>query len=189
MTTNYLETSDNLLQAVLESFADGVLVLTDRQDIVYANATAQTICSQLWHDEPEALPREIQRVCQALAGSHELFPSQPVMLESEVVAHNTTFRIRAQWLKLEVSPRPCVLLRLQDQNQSTQGLATAEAQKWGLTPRETEVWLLRRSGYSRKAIADSLYIALDTVKKHLKNVHLKRQAALDEADWQSNQAS
>ena len=185
----YLESLDNLLQSVLESFIDGVLVITDQHDLVYANTMARAIYSQLWHGDADPLPREIQRICQALLDSKALYPNRPVVLESEVVTPKTTFRIRVQWLALEVASRPCLLLRLQDQSQSIQSLALADAQKWGLTPRETEVWLQRRSGCSRKAIAANLYIALDTVKKHLKNIYLKQQAAGDETDWQISQAS
>lgn len=188
-TMNYSINFDNLLQSILDSLIDGVLVMTDQHDLVYANGMARAIYAQLWRDTSDPLPREIQRVYQSLIESKALCPKQPIVLESEVVTSKTTFRIRAQWLALEIASRPCLLLRLQDQNQSVQSLALAEAQKWGLTPRETEVWLQRRSGCSRKAIATNLYIALDTVKKHLKNIHLKQQAAADEAEWQSSQAS
>lgn len=184
----YSESLDNLLQSILESLIDGVLVITDQHDLVYANKMARSIYAQLWHGGSDPLPRGIQRVYQSLIDSRERYPTQPVVLESEVVTPKTTFRIRAQWLALKIASRPCLLLRLQDQNQSVQSLAIAEAQKWRLTPRETEVWLQRRSGSSRKAIAANLYIALDTVKKHLKNVHLKQQAVIDEEEWRSSQA-
>ena len=54
--------------------------------------------------------------------------------------------------------------------------AIAEAQEWRLTPRETEVWLLRCSGYLFIEIASQLGITKVTVKKHLKNIYLKRHA-------------
>lgn len=182
---NYSENPENFLQAVLEGFVDGVLVLTEQQEIIYANATAHTICSQLPHQKSHALPEEVKQICQTLVESRELYPGHPVSIEGEVSTSTATFRIRAQWLRLEVSEQPCILLRLQNQNQAVQGLAIAEAQRWGLTPRETEVWLLRRAGCMRKEIAAHLYIALDTVKKHLKNIQTKRQAVLDEEEWQA----
>lgn len=186
----YSTSFNNLLQSILESLIDGVLVLTDQHDLVYANTTARAIYAQLWHNASDPLPREIQRVYQSLIERKAQCPGdESIVLESEVVTPKTTFRIRAQWLALEIASRPCLLLRLQDQNQSVQSLALAEAQKWGLTPRETEVWLQRRSGCSRKAIAANLYIALDTVKKHLKNIHLKQQTMQDEEEWRSSQAS
>lgn len=185
MNMNYSENPENFLQAVLEGFVDGVLVLTEQQEIVYANATAHSICSQLQTNPSHSLPEEVKQICQTLIESRELYPDHPVTLEAEVSTSVATLRIRAQWLRLEISERPCILLRLQNQNQFVQGLALAEAQRWGLTPRETEVWLLRRSGCMRKEIATRLYIALDTVKKHLKNIQTKRQTVLDEEEWQA----
>ena len=55
----------------------------------------------------------------------------------------------------------------------------AEAQKYNLTERETQVWVLKRAGYTYKVIAAKLHIAEDTVKKHIKSIHAKR----DGAEW------
>lgn len=183
------ESSENFLHAVLEGFVDGILVLTDRQEVIYANTIADSICTQLLQEKANPLPKELQEVCEALTESKDVYGDRPFMIESDVDTGKTIFRIRAQWLNLEGAQQPCILLRLQDQNQSVQGLAIAEAQKWNLTPRETDVWLLRRAGYKRKQIAEKLYIAEDTVKKHLKNIHFKRQMTLDDEEWRSSQAS
>jgi DNA-binding CsgD family transcriptional regulator len=184
MNKYHPEQSESFLHAILEGFVDGVLVLTDEKQIVYANSTASAICNQLLQSETAELPHELQRVCAALIDSREFYPNYPISIESELITAQTTYRVRAQWLNLEVGQRPCLLLRLQDQNQSVQGLAIAEAQRWGLTPRETEVWMLRRAGCLRKDIAANLFIAVDTVKKHLKNIQAKRQAVVDEQGWQ-----
>lgn len=184
---NYSENL-NFLQAILEGFVDGILVLTEQQDVIYANRIAQSVCDELTTQSHNTLPQEIIRVCEALQDSRSLYPAQPITIESEITTQATTFRLRAQWLQLATEPHPCFLIRLQDQKRSLQGLAIAEAQKWGLTLRETEVWQLRRSGYTRKDIAAKLFIALDTVKKHLKNIQAKRQALLDEEEWQLSHA-
>lgn len=173
------------LQAVLESFVDGILVLTEHKEQKYANQMAVQLCQQLT-GKSYAIPQEVWQVCEALIGSRELYPNQPVVVESEVECEVTKLRIRAQWLSFEAFQCPCLLVRLQDQNQASQGLAIAEAQSWGLTERETQVWIRRRAGYNRKQIAEELYIALDTVKKHLKNIQTKRQNYLDEHEWDSN---
>ncbi|WP_421656226.1 helix-turn-helix transcriptional regulator [Leptothermofonsia sp. ETS-13] len=191
---NSSESSENFLHAVLESFVDGILVLTDQQEVMYANTIAYSICTQLIQEKAnplpkELLPKELQQVCEALVESKDVYGDRPIMIESDVDTGKTTFRIRAQWINLKSAQRPCILLRLQDQNQSVHGLAIAEAQKWNLTPRERDVWLLRRAGYKRKQIAEELYIAEETVKKHLKNIHFKRQTALDDEEWRSSQAS
>ncbi len=170
-----------LLQAVLEGFIDGILVLTDQQEIYYANTTAQQLCLQLNH-QSDSLPEIIWQACKALIDSRDLYPNQPIVLESEVESATVNLRIRVQWLQLEAVDRPCILVRLQDQNQAAQGLAISEAQTWKLSPRETEVWLRRRASHSRKQIAIALYIAEDTVKKHLKNIQIKRQLYIDMQD-------
>jgi DNA-binding NarL/FixJ family response regulator len=174
-----------LLQAVLESFVDGILVLTDQQELHYANTTAQELCFQLT-GKSEVLPDIIWQACQALIDSRDLYPNQPIVLESEVASATVNLRIRVQWLQLDTVASPCLLVRLQDQNQAAQGLAIAEAHTWKLSPRETEVWTRRRASNTRKQIAADLYIAEDTVKKHLKNIQIKRQLYVDMQDCQAN---
>ncbi|MBM0743886.1 helix-turn-helix transcriptional regulator [Phormidium sp. CLA17] len=177
-----------LLQAVLESFVDGILVLTDRQELHYANATAQQLCFQLTQ-KVGALPEIIWQACEALIDSRDLYPNQPIVLESEVESATVNLRIRVQWLQLDTIDRPYLLVRLQDQHQATQRLAIAEAQTWKLSPRETEVWLHRRASNSRKQIAIALYITEDTVKKHLKNIQIKRQFYIDMQDCRVTSSS
>lgn len=183
-----MNTSNNpleFLQAVLESFVDGILVLTEQKEQKYANQMAVQLCQQLT-GKNRTIPQEVWQVCEALMGSRTLYPDQSVVVESEVECETTKLRIRAQWLSFEAFQCPCLLVRLQDQNQVVQGLAIAEAQSWGLTQRETQVWIRRRAGRNRKQIAEELYIALDTVKKHLKNIQAKRQNYLHEHEWHSN---
>lgn len=174
--------SDNiLLQGVIESFFDGILVLTEQGELVQANDLARQICEQLTQGESQRnpVPKEIWRVCRALIESRSLYHNQPVIIESEITTHNLTrLRIRTQWLKLSAIKYPCLLVILEDRYQSVQNLAIAEVDKYGLTPREAEVWLLRRRQYALKEIATELCISLNTVKKHLKNIQAKRETVL-----------
>ncbi len=177
-----------LLQAVLEGFVDGILVLTDQQELHYANSTAKQLCLQLT-GQTSILPEIVWQACEALIDSRDLYPNQPIVLESEVESTTVNLRIRVQWLQLDTGDRPYILVKLQDQNQAAQGLAIAEAQTWKLSPRETEVWLRRRASNSRKQIAIALYITEDTVKKHLKNIQIKRQLYIDMQDCRSTYSS
>jgi DNA-binding CsgD family transcriptional regulator len=188
MNMNYSDKSHDLFQAVLESSLDGMLLVSADYEVLYVNQTARDICQQLLRDAAEPLPRELKRICVDLIESRELFPDRPLVLEHELTVQNTPFRVEAQWMELMMLPLPCVLLRLQDQQRCLQGLAMAEAYRWHLTQRETEVWILRRSGVSRKSIGNQLFIAEDTVKKHLKNIQMKRKTELDEEEWQSSHA-
>lgn len=174
--------NDSFLSAILESFVDGVLILTEQGEVIYSNVLARRFCQQL--SSQQTLPSQVWQVCQYLIDSQELYPDRSVVLESEINQSPTlALRIRVKWLKLETMAHPCLLVELEDQRQSFQSLALAEAQKFGLTPREAEVWLLRRCHLSRKEIAAELYITLHTVQKHLKNIAAKRKAVLEEDGW------
>jgi DNA-binding CsgD family transcriptional regulator len=184
---NTSTSSQGFLQAILESFVDGILVLTEQQDVYYANETAKQIGQRLTDNLETVVPKEVWQVCEALIDSREIYPDHAFVLEQEVERSMLKLRIRVQWLKLEQAEQPYLLVRLQDENQSFRGLAIAEAQNWGLTNRETQVWMLRRLGWERKEIATELYITLDTVKKHLKNIQMKRQTYLNEMEWQADE--
>jgi DNA-binding CsgD family transcriptional regulator len=191
MNIKNLEQSFTLLETVLEGFIDGILILSCAGELIYSNQLAQSICQRLNQNSASTkdVPQEIWRAGQALIESCELYFNQEIVIESEVPLGETVIRIRVQWLQLNSVQSPCLLVRLEDQQQVLRNLANAESDLYGLTPRETEVWQLRRLGYSRKAIANTLYIALDTVKKHLKNIYAKQQARLDEEEWQLRRVS
>lgn len=164
------------LLSVLEGLVDGVLMLHPNGEILYANSPATEICRSLGSS---LVPVEVWRSCEALLESRELFGDQVVVIESELKLNETqSYRIRVQWL--EIDQENCLLVRLEDQQRSLSSLAITEAKRYGLTPREAEVWLLKRCNLSRKEIAARLYITIDTVKKHLGNIQLKRQAHSEE---------
>lgn len=170
-----------LLQGIIASFIDGILILTERGEWVQANELAYQICKQLIQDKTQSakVPHEIWDVCQALIETCGSYGDRSVIQESEIRTEpSTTLRIRARWLKLEVSSHPCILVILEDRYKSIQNLAIAEVERYGLSPREAEVWLLRRASYHLKDIAVELHISLNTVKKHLKNIHAKREKLL-----------
>lgn len=169
----------SLLQAVLEGFIDGILILTEQGECLHANHCARRIWEQLssGNTPASAVPAEIWHVCESLIESRDLFPNQKMIIESEISkSESVAFRVRVRWLKLEQIKRPCLLVTLEDRYQSIQRMVTTDVHKYGLTPREAEVWLLYRANYSYKEIADELFITLNTVKKHMKNIHAKRKA-------------
>jgi DNA-binding CsgD family transcriptional regulator len=175
MNMSSSENSNHFFTSVLEGFVDGILILNLQGEFIYANTPATQICQQL-NPYQNKLPEEVWRSCEALIESRELYGNHPLVIESEITAKLQTFRVRVQWITLEGSLEASLLVRIEDQQQSMQSLAVTEAKKYGLTPRETEVWFLRRCNKSRKEIAAQLYITIDTVKKHLGNIQSKKQA-------------
>ncbi|PSB23492.1 helix-turn-helix transcriptional regulator [Stenomitos frigidus] len=176
------KTDPVLFQGVLESLIDGVLILTHHGEWVHSNYAAHEICQQLNQGQPSirAVPQPIWRVCQSLIESRDLFPDHPFIIESEIfLSRLSRIRIRARWLELGDVQSPYLLVILEDCYQSLQRQSIAEAQQYNLTPRQTEVWLLRQAGYSYQEMASELWISKDTVKKHLKAIYAKRREVLE----------
>lgn len=132
-------------------------------------------------DQP-LLPEPIWQVCKALIESGELFPNHRVIPEAEVLLDDSTrVRVRSQWFDMETHSTSTqhqhshLLITLEDREQSLHHVAATDIIKYGLTPREGEVWQLRLLGNSYDEIADKLYISRNTVGKHIKNIFAKRR--------------
>ena len=173
-----------LLQAVIESFVDGILILTHKGELLHSNECAREMCRQLGKDSLEdKIPVEILPVYESLIESRELFPSQRIFMEVEVEKSKAVkLRIRARWLHSDDNEEDYIIVTLEDCHESSQNIALADAKKYNLTEREAEVWLLRRANFSYKEIAEHLYITINTVKKHLKNIYAK-QEGVGSGEW------
>lgn len=167
-----------LLQAIMEGLVDGVLVLTKQGELVYANECGRQICDQLSQGTSafNSLPQAIWGVCESFLDSHNLLPELETIVNNDINPNcSATFRVRVRWLVLEDSAYPYLLVIMEDQNLSKQMQAIADAKRYGLTPREAEVWSLHQAKISYKEIAERLYITVNTVKKHIKNIYSKQQ--------------
>ncbi|MEB3356596.1 MAG: LuxR C-terminal-related transcriptional regulator [Synechococcales bacterium] len=187
----------NLFKAVLESLIDGVMVVSPQREVLQINSRARQICRQMRRQaQPQEasnvtelavlkhVPDEIWRVCHALIESDAFYPEQRLTLEHDIsLPTGETLRIRAQWIRLEdyAGGDRCLLISLEERNQSIQNIVQTDISKYQLTPREGDVWKLRLRGRSYREIAESLYITENTVKKHVKNILSKRRAVLGDA--------
>jgi DNA-binding CsgD family transcriptional regulator len=168
-----------LLQAVIEGFMDGIMIVSTQGEILEANGRARQICQQLASNR-QSLPAEIWQVCEALISSQGLYPGQRVIPEA-VIEGAVNLRIRVRWLNQPGDAEtpfqgfPGMIVTLEDRQQTIHNLAIADTQKYDLTPREAEIWQMRLEGQSYQAIASQLYITQNTVKKHVKNILAKRR--------------
>uniref|UniRef100_A0A7C3KIV5 LuxR family transcriptional regulator n=1 Tax=Oscillatoriales cyanobacterium SpSt-418 TaxID=2282169 RepID=A0A7C3KIV5_9CYAN len=179
-TTSQLPINQYLkaLEGKLNNLIDGVLILTEKQELIYANDNAYRVLRQLNSNKTEknAIPHEIWYICQSLINSRSLFPHQYWFIESEIFTSDVTaLHVRARWLQVETLEHPCLLLTIEDRYQALKNLALEKAQKYGLTPREKEVWMLHCANYSYKQIAEELQITPNTVKKHMSSIHVKQK--------------
>ena len=170
--------TEDMEAAILDNWIDGILVLSQDGKCLHSNNLARRICDRIAKDYPcvDEVPEEIWRVCQILIKSYRDFPGRPVV-ESELELRQSYehFRIRARWLCVDNNAEPRILIILENQTHSKQNLAITEVIKYDLSPREADVWELHRIGYTYQEIAAKLHIALNTVKKHMKNTYAKQQ--------------
>ena len=169
----------NFLQEVIEGLEDGILILSPTGEVVHANASARRLCCQFnqGNFNQNFVPSVIWNLCESLFNSRYLFSDKLLILSDEIVVDKSNiFRIRVRLLDLEGFEVPCLLVTIENQYESLKNVALTEVKKFDLTPREAEIWFLYRSNYSYKEIATKLYITINTVKKHMKNIHTKRQA-------------
>jgi DNA-binding CsgD family transcriptional regulator len=169
-----------LLQAVIEGFMDGILIVNPKGQILKANSRAHELCQHL--SISGQMPSPIWQVCEALIESQRLFPGQRIVPEAEAVIGDVNLRIRVRWLNQNLEDQEnlsqefsCLIVTLEDRQQTLHNLAIAATQKYDLTTREAEIWQMRLQGHSYQAIASELYITQNTVKKHVKNILAKRR--------------
>jgi DNA-binding CsgD family transcriptional regulator len=176
----------HLLYSIVEYLTDGVLIVDRAGAWIYANAIAHQICQQLRveHDLGQTvqntIPSAVWQVCQLLLNSPGSGNNCPSVLESEIVLKSTNhYRVRVQWLHLEDAHHPYLLITLEDCYQALRNRAIVEAQRYGLTSRQAEVWLLYRTGVSYRDIAATLFVTLNTVKRHMKDIYAKQKSMKD----------
>lgn len=174
-----------LLKAVLEGFVDGILVLSEAGTCLHSNQKGQALCRELSQGQglpPQpgssaiALPDCLKTMCRLLIDSRDLYPERLFVLTDEFTSQTgQIIRARIQWLDVPASPRPCLLISLENKTRSAYASAQLEAIQYNLTPRERAVWMLRRANRSYDDIAQELYITVNTVKRHLKSIYAKRK--------------
>ncbi|MEH2143577.1 LuxR C-terminal-related transcriptional regulator [Nostoc sp.] len=171
----------NFLQEVIEGLEDGILILSKAGKVIHANASAHRLCFQFnqGNFNQNFVPPAIWNLCKSLVNNRYLFSDKLLILSDEIVLDKSNiFRIRVRLLDLDGFEVPCLLVTIENQYESVKNVALTEVKKFDLTPREAEIWFLYRSNYSYKEIANKLYITINTVKKHMKNIHTKRQTSL-----------
>ncbi|MDZ8189736.1 MAG: helix-turn-helix domain-containing protein [Nostoc sp. ChiSLP02] len=178
---NYDSKRANFLEEVIEGLEDGLLILSKAGKVLHANASADRVCCQFNQDNcnENVVPPAIWNLCESLLSNRSWLSDKLIVLSDEIVLDKSNiFRIRVRLIDLDGFDSPCFLVSIQNQYESLKYVALTEVKKFELTRREAEIWCLYRNDYSYKEIANKLFITINTVKKHMKNIHAKRQASV-----------
>ncbi|MEL6139315.1 MAG: LuxR C-terminal-related transcriptional regulator [Cyanobacteria bacterium J06628_6] len=175
---------NQLLQTALDNLVDGLLIVTAAGRIVQQNTVATEMCQSMQVSDgcPE-LPESLWTLCQPVFKNLANGLKTHFGLENDIAdGRQRPIRVRVQVLDLAIDRVPCLLLVLEDRQAAYHRQAVADRRRFRLTPREQEVWELRLQGASYEAIATTLWIAENTVKKHMKSILAKRRAYLEGGD-------
>ena len=95
-------------------------------------------------------------------------------VEAEVMlALDMQLRVQVRRVRVCNHPDEMVWVRLEDRQQLSRGRALLESRWYGLSGREGEVWQLRQAGCTYGEVAQRLFISVNTVKKHVRNIRAK----------------
>ncbi len=166
------------LQEIVENLEDGILILTETGELVHRNVSAIDICSQINQStlNVNSVPCVIWDTCRLLIKNNFDCDNLTIQSEDIVISQSLIFRLRVRRFNLEALEQPYLLVTIENRCQSWKNIALSEAYKYHLTKREAEIWSLYRASSSYKQIAEQLFITVNTVKKHIKNIRAKQQS-------------
>ena len=122
----------------------------------------------------ETIPEQITALCNLLRQSREDFPDVALQLYDIVfLPGGIRLHLNVEWIELADQPTKCILVTIEDLTQTACHRAMSDTYRYGLTEREAEVWELYLQGLSYRDVSEKLVIALNTVKKHMKNIFRK----------------
>lgn len=179
----------SFVSAVLEGFAAGVLILAQDGTCLHHNHQGQRLCRRLCPATPPQgdihaplpVPPRVWAMGHHLIEGRAIFPDHALVLSQDLMdGDGQSIQVRVQWLDWPATEDSYLVVLLDDPTQTAEAMARIEALRYNLTPREREVWVLRQANQSYEAIAQALYISVNTVKRHLKSIYAKRKQVLGE---------
>ena len=184
MLTDYLPT---IFEALLEQLfpSQGLVLLDAHGHLLQSNTKARKVCNSLnggnlntQHGcvyEAMNLPSEIQSLYKEILNSKSVLSDQRVKLHEDIILEDSTrIRLNAEWVQIGIKGSHYVLITIEDLTELSHQQALFDAYRYNLTSRELEVWKLYLQGLSYRQISEKLFISINTVKRHMKNIHSKR---------------
>ncbi|MGC1308581.1 MAG: LuxR C-terminal-related transcriptional regulator [Phormidesmis sp.] len=170
----------SILRAALEGLPDGFIIADRTGEIEKINTSAKRICNLLSPADNQ-LPIEIWRMCKSAIAAQNALSLENTRIDADIILPIGTVRIRVQ--NIHLTQTPYLLIVLEDRQQTLHNKALSDAALLGLTKRETEVWQLKLCGADYNEISTKLWISLNTVKKHIKNIHAKQRSHEDDGKY------
>lgn len=187
-----------LQSLLIESVREGILLISDKLQPVYLNLKAKEIYHQFWHgvtpctqlppilsDISRQLFKNLNSEDEALILDHQVSAEQTVRIRACLFTHKFDQEARESYNH----DRQYILVFLEDRNATLAEELRIEQKKYDLTERETQILHLLVKDYSYQDIAEMFHISLNTVKFHVKNIHSKKRAYLEQLEIQYSDRS
>lgn len=172
---------DRALGTAISLLVDSFLLLNSDGDIILSNAKGdellqkmQTAPSQLGRQPQAALPMTALKACDLLLENRAILSDQSLPTQVTLTVY-PDIQLRISLLETEDEQEPLFLVAMEDKQQSSLTQATVDQWLFGLTNREKEVWTLRLQDYAYQEIAETLYLSVNTVKRHMKAILAKQE--------------
>ena len=169
----------SLLKTALDNLVDGLVIVAASGRILQTNAMATQVCHSLTASDTAGIPQlpaVLWQLCKPIFRNIANGIETQLGLEVDITNdQHQPIRVRIQPLQLQDQSENCLMLILEDRQQAHRRRAIADGKRYGLTPREVDVWELRLQEKSYETIANTLFITENTVKKHVKSILAKRR--------------
>ncbi|MEO1433074.1 MAG: helix-turn-helix transcriptional regulator [Cyanobacteria bacterium J06633_8] len=165
------------LQEIVDNLEDGILILTETGELLHSNASADNIFSQINQSNlnGNSVSSVIWNLCNSLREYQSDYQNLTIFSDEIIINQSLVFRFRVRRFNLELVEQSLLLVTIENRYESLKNVALSEAYQYHLTQREAEIWSLYRLTSSYKQIAQRLFITVNTVKKHIKNIRAKQQ--------------
>ena len=174
------------LESFLDGFLEGILIFDLSGTLIHANKAIFSLLEKSVSrlEDQQLLDQEIRSLFQVITKQVTGIPDEQSTstvlpfssLESEIaLTRFIQLRIHVRRFQMNISPNEMVWIRIEDRHQMNRMKALIESQRYGLSTRESEVWLLRSAGYTNPEVSKKLFISVNTVKKHMRNILAKSE--------------
>lgn len=157
-----------------ESIESGIFLFNRHGQVSHFNEQSRHVLDQLskiYGQSPEVILDEIR---QSITTVFEELDTET--FSGACCQPFQGFHLRLYKIEIPGQLEKMILLVTENWEKYVQAQASLDTIRYGLTPRESEVWMLKSLGLSYQAISQKLFITVNTVKKHIAHIHQKKDA-------------
>ncbi|PSN16369.1 hypothetical protein C7293_02880 [filamentous cyanobacterium CCT1] len=179
--TDAIALKDRALGIALSLLVDSFLLLNADGGIILSNAKGEELLQKMQTSRDKSsrqpqvtLPEAVLKACDLLLENCAILSDQSLPTQVALTVY-PNIQLRISLIETEDEWNPLFLVVMEDKQQSSLTQATVDQWLFGLTNREKEVWTLRLQDYAYQEIAETLYLSVNTVKRHMKAILAKQE--------------